>query len=63
MFHRNERYWRYQWDLSFVDPNDTDNHVRVTFKTNLTDKATNEHAEFKPYLPTSTASTQRQTDP
>eukprot|EP00965_Chrysotila_dentata_P016518 547203-Pleurochrysis_carterae.AAC.1 len=45
-----------------VDPEDQLSKVRVIFKTNLTDKATNRHSEFKPHMPPATYGTQMQTD-
>eukprot|EP00965_Chrysotila_dentata_P107460 3550457-Pleurochrysis_carterae.AAC.2 len=60
---RNERWWRYIYDPDMVDPKDPYNKVRVIYKTNLTDKATNNHAEFKPHVPASADGAQMQTDP
>eukprot|EP00965_Chrysotila_dentata_P117490 3882786-Pleurochrysis_carterae.AAC.1 len=58
-----ERFWRYMWDPVMVDPDDPDNHVRVIYKTNLTDRATNTQAEFKPLRPAAPGATQKATDP
>eukprot|EP00965_Chrysotila_dentata_P075362 2488642-Pleurochrysis_carterae.AAC.1 len=58
-----ERFWRYMWNPTMVDPNDQGNKVRVTYKTNLTDRATNTQAEFKPLLPAASATAQKATDP
>eukprot|EP00965_Chrysotila_dentata_P223984 6193911-Pleurochrysis_carterae.AAC.4 len=51
LWRSNERYWRYKSDLDMTDPNNARNFVRVTFKTNLTDKATDLTTEFKPFAP------------
>eukprot|EP00965_Chrysotila_dentata_P082662 2727783-Pleurochrysis_carterae.AAC.4 len=58
-----ERFWRYIYDPDFVDLTDQSNKVRVIFKTNLTDKATNEHSEFKPHPSPASDGAQMQTDP
>eukprot|EP00965_Chrysotila_dentata_P088994 2938018-Pleurochrysis_carterae.AAC.1 len=46
-----------------VDPDDPDNKVCVLYKTNLTDRATNTQAEFKPLLPAAAGTTQKATNP
>eukprot|EP00965_Chrysotila_dentata_P069072 2282416-Pleurochrysis_carterae.AAC.1 len=37
---RKERFWRYLFDKDYKNPHFPGHFVKVTFKTNLTDKAT-----------------------
>eukprot|EP00965_Chrysotila_dentata_P145249 4797682-Pleurochrysis_carterae.AAC.1 len=55
----NERFWRYKKELSYKDHG----YVHVSYKTNLTDRATDTEAEFKPLLPAASTGAQRQSDP
>eukprot|EP00965_Chrysotila_dentata_P206570 6183608-Pleurochrysis_carterae.AAC.5 len=54
--YRKECFWRYIWDK---DPGD----VRVIYKTNLIDRATNTQAEWKQLIPAAAGCTQPSTDP
>eukprot|EP00965_Chrysotila_dentata_P170177 5617417-Pleurochrysis_carterae.AAC.1 len=59
-----ERFWRYLWDKNFTSPRYPMHHVRVTYKTKLTDKATDKFPEFKPFVEPMDGSQQRlHTDP
>eukprot|EP00965_Chrysotila_dentata_P127101 4203868-Pleurochrysis_carterae.AAC.5 len=54
-----ERHWRYKNDPKLVEHG----CVHVSFKTKLTDEATDVTPEFKPFIPTSNNVRQMQTDP
>eukprot|EP00965_Chrysotila_dentata_P077460 2557208-Pleurochrysis_carterae.AAC.1 len=56
---RNERYWRYLFDVSLEEHG----YVHVSYRTALTDRASDSAAEFKPLLPPAERGAQRQTDP
>eukprot|EP00965_Chrysotila_dentata_P055632 1845624-Pleurochrysis_carterae.AAC.1 len=56
---RNKRHWRYLFDHGLEEHG----YVHVSYKTALTDRATDEAAEFKPLLDPAAAGAQRQTAP
>eukprot|EP00965_Chrysotila_dentata_P179884 5939422-Pleurochrysis_carterae.AAC.1 len=58
-----ERFWRYKWEKTLASPRYPNHHVRVTFKTKLTDKATDQFPEFKPFVQSTDGSQRVQTDP
>eukprot|EP00965_Chrysotila_dentata_P250116 6209261-Pleurochrysis_carterae.AAC.3 len=60
---KNERFWRYLFDLSYGDPDFPTYKVRVTFKTKLTDKATDVYPEFKPFVDGPEGTQRKHTDP